>query len=108
MEKGTSLGEIREKITKGEVETKVAKQLEKKSYFTVERIQRKKRDIAQLLTKYPSQSGGESIPAEPKPVEPRALSATELFAKAIEEQIDGSPLNKKVFDLGDTKVLVIW
>ncbi|KAI5679233.1 hypothetical protein M9H77_10183 [Catharanthus roseus] len=107
LEKGTSLGEIREKITKGEVETKVAKQLEKKSYFTVERIQRKKRDIAQLLTKYPSQSGGESIPAEPKPVEPRALSATELFAKAIEEQIDGSPLNKKVFDLGDTKVLVL-
>lgn len=101
LETGTSLSEIREKITKGEIKTKVTKQLEKKNYFTVERIQRKKRDIMQLLTKYPSQAGGESISAEPK-----ALSAFELFANAKKERIDGSLLNNKIFNLGDGKVLV--
>lgn len=101
LENGTSLSEIRKKITKGEIKTKVTKQLEKKKYFSVERIQRKKRDIMQILTKYPSQAGGESISAEPK-----SLSAFELFANAKKEQIDGSLLNNKIFNLGDGKVLV--
>lgn len=104
LENGTSLSEIREKITRGEIKTKVAKQLEKKNYFTIERIQRKKRDIMQLLTKYPSQVGSESISAEPK-----ALSAFQLFANAKKEQIDGSLLNNKIFNLGDRKALVlVW
>ncbi|XAR65092.1 Alpha-glucan, water dikinase [Bertholletia excelsa] len=33
VDKGTSLGEIRQKIVKGEIQTKVAKQLEKKKYL---------------------------------------------------------------------------
>lgn len=101
LENGTSLSEIRQKITKGEIKTKVTKQLEKKNYFSVERIQRKKRDIMQILTKYPSQAGGGSISAEPK-----SLSAFELFVNAKKEQIDGSLLNNKIFNLGDGKVLV--
>ncbi|KAA8533187.1 hypothetical protein F0562_033280 [Nyssa sinensis] len=54
LSKGTSLDEIQKKITKGEIQTKVAKQLERKRYFTVERIQRKKRELKQLLNKYAS------------------------------------------------------
>ncbi|KAL3511320.1 hypothetical protein ACH5RR_030721 [Cinchona calisaya] len=102
LENGTSLREIREKIVKGEIQTKVAKQLAKKSYFTVERIQRKKRDTMQLLNKYPSRSGEERIVSEPQ-----TLSAIELFAKAKEEQVDGSIINKKRFDLSDGKLLVL-
>ncbi|KAL3501155.1 hypothetical protein ACH5RR_035604 [Cinchona calisaya] len=102
LEKGTSLSEIREKIAKGEIQTKVAKQLEKKSYFTVEKIQRKKRDAMQLLSKYPSRNGEERIFSETQ-----AFSAIELFAKAKEEQVDGSILNKKRFDLSDGKLLLL-
>lgn len=55
----------------------------------------------QLLSKYPSRSGEERTISEPQ-----ALSAIELFAKAKEEQADGSVVNKKKFDLSDGKLLV--
>jgi alpha-glucan,water dikinase len=46
LEKGASLDEIQKKITKGEIQTKVAKQLrQRKKYFSVEKSQRKKRDL---------------------------------------------------------------
>ncbi|CAA2985282.1 alpha-glucan water dikinase, chloroplastic isoform X1 [Olea europaea subsp. europaea] len=102
VEKGTSVDEIRKKIAKGEIQTKVAKQLEKKRPFSVERIQRKKRDIMQLLNKFASRPIEESISTES-----RELSTTERFAKAKEDQIDGPILNKKKYKLADKELLVL-
>ncbi|KAJ4974404.1 hypothetical protein NE237_007578 [Protea cynaroides] len=102
LDKGASLDEIRKKIVKGEIKTKVSKQLEKKKYFTVERIQRKERDLMQLLNKYITE-----------PVKERASklskspTAVELFLKAKEEQDGGSIVNKSFFKLGDMEVRVI-
>ncbi|XVF02510.1 hypothetical protein REPUB_Repub04eG0181600 [Reevesia pubescens] len=101
LEKGVSLDEIRKKIIKGEIVTKVSKQLQKKRYFSVERIQRKKRDLMQLLNKHAEKSVEESISVEPKP-----LTAVERFAK--EKELDGSPfMNKKIYKLGEKELLVL-
>ncbi|KAL3819264.1 hypothetical protein ACJIZ3_005169 [Penstemon smallii] len=100
LEKGVSLDEIRKKITKGDKQTKVAKQLVKKS--TVERIQRKKRDVMQLVTKFASGSIAETIPSEPQ-----VLSAIQQFAKGIEDHIDGPILNQKIYKLSDKELLVL-
>ncbi|XP_051122172.1 alpha-glucan water dikinase, chloroplastic isoform X2 [Andrographis paniculata] len=102
LDKGTSLDEIRKKITKGKIQSKVSKQLEKKSYFSVERIQRKARDVMSILTKFDSVSKEITISSEP-PV----LSVVEQFSKEIEDHIDGSIMNKKLFKLGDKELLVL-
>ena len=100
LEKGVSLDEIRKKITKREIETKVSKQLQKKRYFSAERIQRKQRDLMQLLNNHAAKSVEESISVEPKP-----LTAIERFAK--EKERDGSPvMNKKFYKLGERELLV--
>lgn len=102
LDKGVSLDEIKKKITKGEIQTKVSKQLKTKKYFRVERIQRKKRDLMQLLNKYPVKSEEKiKIPAEPK-----ALTTIELFANAVEEQDGSSVLNKKIYKLAGKELLV--
>lgn len=102
LEKGTSIDEIRKKIAKGEIQTKVSKQLETERPFSVERIQRKKRDIMQLLNKFSSRPIEESISTESQ-----ELSTTELFAKAKEDQIDGPILNKMKYKLADKELLVL-
>ncbi|KAM7250917.1 hypothetical protein ACFE04_022800 [Oxalis oulophora] len=101
LDKGVSLDEIRKRITKGEIASKVKKQLEKKKYFRVERIQRKKRDLMQILNKNTASLVQDSISVEPK-----ALTALELFAKAKEED-SSSILSKKVYKLADKKLLVL-
>ncbi|KAK2977472.1 hypothetical protein RJ640_016100 [Escallonia rubra] len=102
LEKGISLDDIRKKIIKGEIRSNVSKQLEKKSYFTVERIQRKKRDLMQLLNKYIS------TPIEQKILsKPQSLSEIDFFAKAKEEQNGGAFLTKKKDKLGDKELLVL-
>ncbi|CAK9158146.1 unnamed protein product [Ilex paraguariensis] len=101
LEKGTSLDEIRKKIVTGEIKTKVAKQLEKKNYVTVQRIQRKKRDLLQVVSKYASRPVEEKVPTKPQ-----ALSAIALFAKEKAEQGVGPVLNKKIFKLADGELLV--
>ncbi|XP_057948829.1 alpha-glucan water dikinase, chloroplastic [Malania oleifera] len=102
LDKGTSLDEIRKKITKGEIKTKVTKQLQSKTYFTVQRIQRKKRDFMQLISKYAAEPIGKNISIKPK-----ALSEVEHFAKEREEQEGGPILNKKIFKLSDKELLVL-
>lgn len=104
LDKGTSVDEIRKKIVKGEIQTKVKKQLERKSYFTVERIQRKKRDLMQIINKYPK------YPAEPGEkisMKPKSLSAVELFAEAKEAQDGSVAVKKKIYELADTQLLVL-
>ncbi|XP_043704280.1 alpha-glucan water dikinase, chloroplastic-like isoform X1 [Telopea speciosissima] len=102
LDKGSSLDEIRKKIVKGEIQTKVSKQLEKKRYFTVERIQRKERDFMQLLNKYTAKSVKEKVS-----VPPQSPTAVELFLKAKGEQDGGTILNKLFFKLGDKELRVI-
>ncbi|XWS34753.1 hypothetical protein CRYUN_Cryun21dG0064500 [Craigia yunnanensis] len=101
LEKGVSLDEIRKKITKGEIETKVSKQPQSKRYFIVKRIQRKERDLMQILNKHSVKSVEECISVEPK-----LLTAVERFAK--EKELDGTPvMNKKIYKLGDRELLVL-
>ncbi|KAH7515688.1 hypothetical protein FEM48_Zijuj10G0053100 [Ziziphus jujuba var. spinosa] len=101
LQKGASLDDIRKKITKGEIQTTVAKQLQSKKYFRTERIQRKKWDLMQIINKYEAKS----VYAE-QPITPKALTAVELFAKAKEEQ-DGSPvLNRSIYKINDKELLV--
>ncbi|XP_010248573.1 PREDICTED: alpha-glucan water dikinase, chloroplastic isoform X2 [Nelumbo nucifera] len=101
LDKGTSLEEIRNKIVKGEIQTKVSKQLKNKNYFTIERIHRKKRDFMQYLNKHAAES------VKDLPVQLRALTTIEIFSKAKEEQDGGVILNKKIFKLGDKELLVL-
>ena len=103
LEKGASLDEIRKKITKGEIKTKVAKQLQNKKYFSPERIQRKQRDLMQLLNKHAVKAVEESISVE---VEPKPLTAVEPFAK--EKELDGNPvMSKKIYKVGEKELLVL-
>ena len=101
LEKGASLDEIRKKITKGEIKTKVTKQLHQKKYFSAEKRQRKKRDLIQLITKYAAESVEEH-----DSIKPKALTVVEQFAKMKEEQDGGHVLNKKIYKLADKKLLV--
>lgn len=101
LDKGASLDEIRKKITKGEIQTKVAKQLRHKKYFSVDRIQRKKRDLMPLITKY----AAESV-VEKDLMEPKALTVVEIFGKMKEEQDGEHVLNKKMYKLADKELLV--
>ncbi|KAI6694871.1 hypothetical protein NL676_022581 [Syzygium grande] len=104
LEKGHTVEDIRKKICKGEIESKVSKQLEKKKYFRVEKIQRKTRDVMQLINKSRAKPEEGNIPIEH---EPKTLTAVELFAKAIEERDLGRPLGKKSYKIGDKELLVL-
>ncbi|XP_076945424.1 alpha-glucan water dikinase, chloroplastic-like [Bidens hawaiensis] len=101
LEKGNSLDGIRKKITKGEIKTKVLNKFVKKK-LTPERINRKKRDVMQLLKKPTPVSAKDKISIKQKD-----LSALQIFSKAIEEQSDTNILNKKTYRLGDKQLLVL-
>ena len=101
LEKGISIEAIRKKITKGEIKTNVSKIPDTKRYNAVGRIQRKKRDLMQLLNKYTPGTIKETIPAKPP-----TLSSMDLFAKAKEEQSGGPALRKNVYKLANKELLV--
>ncbi|KAK9108139.1 hypothetical protein Syun_024150 [Stephania yunnanensis] len=88
LDKGSSLEEIRKKVTKGDIQLKVSKQKKRR---TVERIQRKKRDLMQLLNKHTAR-----IVEEQSFIASEAPTAIQLFSKSKEEQDGGAILNKKV------------
>ena len=100
-EKGSSLDEIRSKIMKGEIQTKVAKQLKTKKYFRVERIQRKKRDLTQLINRNVAENIVEQYIDAPK-----ELTVIERYAKEREEYDKGLVLNKTIYKLADNDLLV--
>ncbi|KAL9390289.1 hypothetical protein Peur_018894 [Populus x canadensis] len=108
--KGVSVDEIRKKISKGEIKTNVSKQLQNKRYFSTERIQRKGRDLAQLINRHSAKSvedrASKSV-EEKASIEPKFLKAVELFAKEKEEHDGGAVLNKKIFKLADKELLVL-
>lgn len=102
LDKGASLDEIRKKTVKGEVQTKVSKQLQNKRVFTIEKTQRKKRDYMHLLNKYGTESVKDNLSVRPK-----APTTVELLMKA-KEQDAGPILNKSIFKLGDKELMVSW
>ncbi|KAG6759002.1 hypothetical protein POTOM_035466 [Populus tomentosa] len=108
--KGVSVDEIRKKISKGEIKTNVSKQLQNKRYFSTERIQRKGRDLAQLVNRYSAKSvedrASKSV-EEKASIEPKVLKAVELFAMEKEEHDGGAVLNKKIYKLADKELLVL-
>ena len=99
--KGISLAELRERIMKGSIQTEVSKQLKTKKYFTVERIQRKKRDTSLLINKYSCKP--DEVKISPSA---RAPTGLELYAKGIEDRDGGRVLNRKLFKLGDKELMV--
>lgn len=104
LDKGSSLEDIRKKITKGEVQTKVSKQpqqTQQHTSFSTNRVQRKKRDIMSLLTKFETKPAKENISPSPE-----VLSAVKRFSMDKEANIDGPVVNKKFFKLGDKELLV--
>ncbi|KAJ6430414.1 hypothetical protein OIU84_021748 [Salix udensis] len=110
LDKGVSINEIQKKITKGEIKTEVSNQLQNKRIFSTKRIQRKKRDIMQLVNKHAAKSVDDKVSkyAEGKAsVESKVLNAVELFAKEKEEHDGGAVLNKKIFKLADKELLVL-
>lgn len=88
-------------MTKGEIETNVAKQLQSKKYIRTKRIQRKKWDIMQILNKYVTEPVDEQHLTTPK-----ALTPVEVFAEAKEEQDNSSVLNRSIYKLNDKGLLV--
>ncbi|KAJ0678495.1 putative alpha-glucan, water dikinase [Helianthus annuus] len=117
--KGISLEDIRTRLTKkdgtsskqdtnaseGQKQTKVQKSAVKKRSYSTQRIQRKKRDLMQLLNKHIPVSIKSA--EEKTSIKPKTLSAVELYSKSIEEQINIDILNKKTFKLADEELLVL-
>ncbi|KAK1389279.1 hypothetical protein POM88_017457 [Heracleum sosnowskyi] len=100
LEKGKSIEAIRNKITKREKKPNVSKNPDTKRFSSVERIQRKKRDLMQLLNKYTPGPVKETVPEKPP-----TLSAVNLFCKAKEEQSGGPALRKNIYKLADRELL---
>jgi alpha-glucan, water dikinase len=109
LEKGASVDEIQKKIAKGEIKTKVSKQLKNKQYFRVDRIQRKKRDLMQLINRNAAKNIDQQLAdADQQFVDaPKSLTIIERYANAKEEEYDtDSVLNKKTYKLADNNLLV--
>ena len=103
MDLGISIDQLRQKILKGNIESKVSKQLKNKKYFSVERIQRKKRDIMQLLSKHKHTVMEEKVEVAPK--QPTVLDLF-LFTKSLHEKDGCEVLSRKLFKFGDKEILV--
>ncbi|KAL5225848.1 hypothetical protein ABZP36_012487 [Zizania latifolia] len=102
LDKGISIDELRTRILKGNIEKKVSNQLKNKKYFSVERIQRKKRDIMQLLNKHKSSFIEAKVET---PTE--QLTVLDLFTKSLQEQDSCEVLSRKLFKFGDKEILAI-
>jgi len=102
VDKGISIDQLRKKILKGNIESKVSKQLKNKKYFSVERIQRKKRDIMQILSKHKH-----TVIEEQAEVAPKQLTVLDLFTNSLQK--DGfEVLSKKLFKFGDKQILAMF
>ena len=101
MDKGTSIDQLRKKILKGNIESKVSKQLKNKNYFSVERIQRKKRDVMQILSKHKH-----TVIEEQAEVAPKQLTVLDLLTNSLQKKDGCEVLSKKLFKFGDKQILV--
>nr|TKW21402.1 hypothetical protein SEVIR_4G161000v2 [Setaria viridis]TKW21403.1 hypothetical protein SEVIR_4G161000v2 [Setaria viridis] len=102
VDKGISIDQLRKKILKGNIESKVSKQLKNKKYFSVERIQRKKRDIMQILSKYKH-----TVIEEQAEVAPKQPTVLDLFTKSLQENGGCEVLSRKLFKFSGKEILAI-
>nr|CAB3503384.1 unnamed protein product [Digitaria exilis] len=102
LDKGISIDQLRKKILKGNIESKVSKQLKNKTYFSVERVQRKKRDVTQLLSKHKHTVIEDQVEVAPK--DPTVL---DLFTKSLQEKDGCEVLSRKIFKFGGEEILAI-
>jgi alpha-glucan,water dikinase len=102
VDKGMLIDQLRKKILKGNIESKVSKQLKNKKYFSVERIQRKKRDIMQILSKHKH-----TVIEEQVEVAPKQLTVLDLFTKSLQKKDGCEVLSKKLFKFGGKQILAI-
>ncbi|CAI0405203.1 unnamed protein product, partial [Linum tenue] len=102
LNRGVSVDEMRKKITKGDARKKVTEQPNKKKHFGPGRIQRRERDLTQIVTKYTVDCTEQAIPVERQSAKP-----VELYAKAVEERDGDTIINKKIYKLGDKEILVV-
>jgi alpha-glucan, water dikinase len=100
LDNGISIDQLRKKILKGNIESKVSKQLKNKKY-SVERIQRKKRDIMQLLNKHKHNVIEEKVATTPK-----QLTVLDQFTQSLQEKVGCEVLSRKLFKFGDREILV--
>ncbi|KAG6426420.1 hypothetical protein SASPL_110643 [Salvia splendens] len=70
--------------------------------FSTDRVQRRKRDIMSLLTKFKPESINDNISHAPE-----VLSPIKQFSMDKEAHIDGPIMNKKIYKLGDKELLVL-
>lgn len=83
------------------IQSKVPRKQAQKTNFSNEKVQRKKRDIMSLLTRFKPESIKENIPPSPE-----VLSSIKQFSMDKEVHIDGPIMNKKIYKLGDKELLV--
>lgn len=100
LSEGMSLADLRKKLQSGDTQKKAADRIGKPETF--QRIQRKKRDILQMLNKFPDKK--ENIKVS---VEPEKRSALALCSQVMEALDGGSVLQKKIFKFGDKELLVL-
>jgi len=101
VDKGISIDQLTKKILKGNIGSKVSKQLKNKKYFSVERIQRKKRDIMQILSKHKH-----TVIEEQAEVAPKQLTVLDLLTNSLQKKDGCEVLSKKLFKFGDKQILV--
>ncbi|KAG9449919.1 hypothetical protein H6P81_009884 [Aristolochia fimbriata] len=103
LDQGLSIDEIRKNITKGNIQaTNISQHSQTRSYFTGERIQRKKRDPMQFLNKYVAEKEKEK-----RVFSTQTPTKCELWLKAKEEMDGGSIVNKKLFKLEGKELLIL-
>ncbi|XP_078431016.1 pyruvate phosphate dikinase, PEP/pyruvate binding domain-containing protein [Wolffia australiana] len=102
LSKGVGLEDLKKKIMKGNIQSKVSKQLKTKKYFSVQRIQRKKRDVSQLIKKHDI-----GISKHITPRKPREPTALEIFSGSKEEEEGSQVWFKKFFKLENKDLLVL-
>lgn len=115
--KGASVEDLRRKLLKKddtpksketsssgqESQKKVSKQPKQKKHFSTEKIQRKGRDLNELICKHVADF---VEPNSKSSSEPRALTTLEMYAKAKEEQETTPVFSKKTFKLDGGTILV--
>ncbi|KAL1565640.1 alpha-glucan, water dikinase [Salvia divinorum] len=84
------------------IQSKVPKKQAPKTNLSYEKVQRKKRDIMLLLTKFKPESIKENIFPSPE-----VLSPIKQFSMDKEAHIDVPIMNKKIYKLGDKELLVL-
>eukprot|EP00897_Mesotaenium_endlicherianum_P000721 jgi/Mesen1/1064/ME000123S00237 len=100
---GTSVEDLRKRLTGGSQATAPAPPPPAKSY-TSDRIQRKQRDHSELISKFGPGKEGDAPQAQAAPKEPTPL---ELGASVMEGADKGAVISRKFYKFGEDQLLVL-